>query len=153
MPGDELELRRPVGGYFVWEEALGGQLLMVAGGWGVVPFRAMVPHRSAAMSSVPARLLYSTRSLEDLIYRDELLNGDEVDVRIALTRQWPDDWQGYRGRIDRQVLEEVASIPDQRPLVYVCGPTPFAEAVAESLVHIGHEPGRIRIERFGPTRS
>jgi ferredoxin-NADP reductase len=153
VPGDELELRGPVGGYFVWEEALGGPLLMVAGGSGVVPFRAMVRHRSAVMSSVPARLLYSTRSLDELIYRDELLEGNEIDVRIALTRQWPDDWQGYRGRIDRQVLEEVAWAPDQRPLVYICGPTGFAEAVAESLVHVGHEPGRIRIERFGPTGS
>jgi ferredoxin-NADP reductase len=153
MPGDELELRGPVGGYFVWEEALGGPLLMVAGGSGVVPFRAMVRHRSAIMSSVPARLLYSTRSLDDLIYRDELLEGDEIDVRIALTRQWPEDWRGHRGRIDRQALEELAWMPDQRPLVYICGPTGFAEAVTESLVHIGHEPGRIRVERFGPTGS
>jgi ferredoxin-NADP reductase len=151
MPGDDLELRGPVGGYFVWEEALGGPLLMVAGGSGVVPFRAMVRHRSAVSSSVPARLLYSSRSLADVIYRDELLGTNEIDVRIALTRQWPEDWQGYRGRIDRQVLEEVAWPPDKRPLVYVCGPTSFVEAVAESLVHIGHEPERIRTERFGPT--
>jgi ferredoxin-NADP reductase len=151
MPGDDLELRGPVGGYFVWEEALGGPLLMVAGGSGVVPFRAMVRHRSAVMSSVPARLLYSSRSLDDVLYRDELLGSDEIDVRIALTRQWPEDWQGYRGRVDRQVLEEVAWAPDERPLVYACGPTSFVEAVAESLVHIGHEPGRIRTERFGPT--
>jgi ferredoxin-NADP reductase len=151
MPGDELELRGPVGGYFVWEEALGGPLLMVAGGSGVVPFRAMVRHRRAVMSSVPARLLYSSRSLDDVIYRDELLGSAEIDVRIALTRRWPDDWKGYRGRVDRHVLEEVAWPPDKKPLVYVCGPTSFVEAVAESLVHIGHEPGRIRTERFGPT--
>ena len=151
MSGDDLELRGPVGGYFVWEEALGGPLLMVAGGSGVVPFRAMVRHRRAVMSSVPARLLYSSRSLDDVIYRDEWLGSTEIDVRIALTRHWPEDWQGYRGRVDRKVLEEVAWPPDKRPLVYVCGPTSFVEAVAESLVHIGHEPGRIRTERFGPT--
>jgi ferredoxin-NADP reductase len=151
MPGDELELRGPIGGYFVWDEGLGGPLLMVAGGSGVVPFRAMVRHRSAVMSSIPARLLYSSRSLDDVVYRDELLGNNGIDVRIALTRQWPEDWQGYRGRVDRQVLEEVAWTPDERPLVYACGPTSFVEAVAESLVHIGHEPGRIRLERFGPT--
>jgi ferredoxin-NADP reductase len=151
MPGDELELRGPIGGYFVWDEGLGGPLLMVAGGSGVVPFRAMVRHRSAVMSSIPARLLYSSRSLDDVVYRDELLGNNGIDVRIALTRQWPEDWQGYRGRVDRQVLEEVAWTPDERPLVYACGPTSFVEAVAESLVQIGHEPGRIRLERFGPT--
>ena len=154
MPGDELELRGPVGGYFVWEESLGGPLLLVAGGSGVVPLRAMLRHRSAVQSSVPVRLLYSSRSLDDVIYQQELLHddsGDQAHVRIALTRQWPDDWQGHRGRIDREVLEEVGWSPEERPLVYVCGPTSFVEAVAESLVAIGHEPGRVRTERFGPT--
>ena len=153
-PGDELELRGPVGGYFVWEESLGGPLLLIAGGSGVVPLRAMLRHRSAAQSSVPARLLYSSRSLDDVIYRKELLSDDSGargDVRLALTRQWPDDWQGYRGRIDREVLDEVAWPPGERPLIYVCGPTGFVEAVAESLVALGHEPSRIRTERFGPT--
>jgi ferredoxin-NADP reductase len=153
-PGDELELRGPVGGYFVWEESLGGPLLLIAGGSGVVPLRAMLRHRSAVQSSVPTRLLYSSRSLDDVIYRRELLSdesGGQADVRIALTRQWPDDWQGYRGRIDREVLEEAAWSPEERPLVYICGPTSFVEAVAESLVAVGHEPGRVRTERFGPT--
>ena len=105
--GDELELRGPIGGYFVWEESLGGPLLLIAGGSGVAPFRAMLRHWSAAHSSVPTRLLDSSRSLDDLIYRGELLHGayGGVEVRIALMRQWPDDWQGRRGRIDGQLLQ------------------------------------------------
>jgi ferredoxin-NADP reductase len=134
MPGDELELRGPIGGYFIWEESLGGPLLLIAGGSGIAPFRAMLRHWWAAHSSVPTRLLYSARSLDDLIYRRELLNGgqDGIEVRIALTRQWPDDWQGHRGRINGELLRQV-------------------EAAAQSLVGHGHDPGRIRTERFGPT--
>jgi ferredoxin-NADP reductase len=153
-PGDELELRGPIGGYFLWEESLGGPLLMVAGGSGVVPFHAILRHGTATHSPVARRLLYSSRSLSEVIYRDELARLDAeqpVDVHIALTREWPPDWTGYRGRIDRCVLDEVAWSPEMRPLIYVCGPTGFVEAVAESLVGIGHDPGRIRTERFGPT--
>jgi ferredoxin-NADP reductase len=154
-PGDELELRGPVGGYFVWEESLGGPLALIAGGSGVVPLRAMLRHRSAVQSSVPTRLLYSSRSLDDVIYRQELLSDDDsggqADVRIALTRHWPDDWQGSRGRIDRELIGEIAWSPEERPLIYVCGPTGFVEAAAGWLVELGHEPSRIRTERFGPT--
>jgi ferredoxin-NADP reductase len=152
-PGDELELRGPIGGYFVWQEALGGPLLLVAGGSGVVPFRAMLRHRAASGSSVPARLLYSSRSLADVIYREELeaLAGREgLEVHLALTREWPDGWTGRRGRIDRELLEELAP-PAERPLVYACGPTGFVEAAASGLVELGHDAGRIRTERFGPT--
>jgi ferredoxin-NADP reductase len=153
MPGDELELRGPIGGYFIWEDSLGGPLLLIAGGSGVAPFRAILRHWSAAHSSVPARLLYSTRSLEDLIYRGELLDGayDGVEVRIALTRQWPSDWQGHRGRIDGELLQQVAWAPSERPLVYICGPTAFVETAAQSLVRQGHDPRRVRTERFGAT--
>jgi ferredoxin-NADP reductase len=147
--GDELELRGPIGGYFVWEEALGGPLLMVAGGSGVVPFRAMLHHHRATASTVPVRVLYSSRSLEDVIYREELLARD--DVRIALTRSWPDDWSGHRGRVDSELLRAAAWPPAQRPQIYICGPTAFVEAIAEALVDIGHDPSRIRTERFGPT--
>jgi ferredoxin-NADP reductase len=152
--GDELELRGPIGGYFVWRDSLGGPLQLLAGGSGVVPLRAMLRHRAAAGSSVPARLLYSARSQAEVIYRDELAGyGDGVDVRFALTREWPDGWDGYRGRVDRDVLREAVWPAEERPLVYVCGPTGFVEAVADSLVELGHEPGRIRAERFGGTGS
>ena len=113
----------------------------------------MLRHWSAAHSSVPTRLLYSSRSLDDLIYRGELLDGGYggVEVRIALTRQWPDDWQGHRGRIDGELLHQVAWAPSEHPLVYICGPTGFVEAAAQSLVVAGHDPRRVRTERFGPT--
>jgi ferredoxin-NADP reductase len=153
-PGDELELRGPIGGYFVWEDSLGGPLLMIAGGSGVVPFRAILRHRTAAGATTPACLVYSSRALDDVIYRQELAelaDHDGVSVHLALTREWPEDWQGHRGRIDRQLLEQLAWPPAQQPLVYVCGPTVFVEAVAESLVQSGHQPGRIKTERFGPT--
>jgi len=152
-PGDELELRGPIGGYFVWESSQGGPLLMIAGGSGVVPFRAMLRHWAASRRAVRARLLYSSRTLEDTIYRKELERVAEegADVQLTLTRQWPADWRGHRGRVDRDLLAEVAWPPQQRPLVYICGPTAFVEAVAEALVDAGHEPGRIKTERFGPT--
>jgi ferredoxin-NADP reductase len=153
-PGDELELRGPIGGYFVWEATLGGPLLLLAGGSGIVPLRSMLRHRSVIGSTVPVRLLYSSRSLDEVIYRDELdrlAADDEVDVRFTLTREQPEGWQGYRRRIDEELLREVAWPPDDRPLVYVCGPTAFVEAAATALVQLGHEPGRIKTERFGPT--
>jgi ferredoxin-NADP reductase len=151
--GDKLELRGPIGGYFIWESSLGGPLLLVAGGSGVVPLRAMLRHRAAAGSSVPARLLYSSRTLDDVIYRndlDRLADDNEVDLTLALTREWPDDWQGHRGRVDKELLGEVAWA-DEGALTYICGPTGFVEAVANSLVELGHEAARIRTERFGPT--
>jgi ferredoxin-NADP reductase len=153
-PGDELELRGPIGGYFVWEASLAGPLQLIAGGSGIVPLRAMLRHWAAADRPVAARVLYSARSLDDAIFRDELLGlaaGDELDVRIALTRAWPADWPGHRGRIDRAFVDAVAWPPQDRPRVYVCGPTAFVEAVAESLVDIGHRPDSIKTERFGPT--
>jgi ferredoxin-NADP reductase len=154
VQGDELELRGPVGGYFVWESALGGPLLLIAGGSGIVPLRAMLRHWAATASTVPVRLLYSSRMLDDVIYHDELarLNAHaEVDVRFTLTRGAPEGWSGYRRRIDREMLEEVAWTPAERPLVYVCGPTPFVETAAGLLVELGHDATRIRTERFGPT--
>ena len=153
-PGDELELRGPVGGYFVWEASLGGPLLLLAGGSGVVPLRAMLRHHRAVGSTVPARLLYSARSLEDVIYRHELMgmaDDGEIDIRFTLTRAQPPGWSGYGRRIDRELLDEVAWTPADRPLVYVCGPTAFVETAATALVELGHDPGRIKTERFGPT--
>ncbi len=149
-PGDGLEIRGPIGGYFVWEEALGGPLFMVAGGSGIVPLRAMLRHWEAGDQAIPARLLYSSRSLADVIYRREL-EQTPADVHLALTREWPEDWQGHRGRVDAELLAELAWPVAQRPQIYVCGPTAFVEVVAQALVDAGHEPARIRTERFGPT--
>jgi ferredoxin-NADP reductase len=153
--GDELELRGPIGGYFVWDVPLGGPLLLVGGGSGIVPLRAILFHRAALRSSVPVRLLYSARTLADVIYREELIGVEAdhqgADIRITLTREQPSNWHGYAGRIDRSLLEEVAWAPSERPLTYVCGPTGLVEAVASTLVELGHEPSRIKTERFGPT--
>jgi ferredoxin-NADP reductase len=153
--GDQLELRGPVGGYFVWEPGRGGPLLLVAGGSGVVPLMAMLRHRAATGSEVPARLLYSSRSLEDVIFREELERlaaaGDGLAVTHALTRAQPPGWSGYARRIDAVMLEEVGWRPGERPLAYVCGPTRLVEAVAGHLVALGHHPARVRTERFGPT--
>jgi ferredoxin-NADP reductase len=151
--GDELELRGPIGGYFVWEEPLGGPLLLIAGGSGVVPFRSMLRHHEAVKSVVPLRLLYSARSLDDVIYSDELMRpaADEIDIRFTLTREQPPGWQGYGRRIDAELLREVAWPAAERPLVYVCGPTAFVETAAEVLVALGNDAARIRTERFGPT--
>ena len=152
--GDELELRGPIGGYFVWEDALGGPLLLLAGGSGIVPLRAMLRHRAAVQSTVPVRLLYSARTLDDVIYREELAHdaaGGGADIRFTLTRAQPEGWSGYRRRIDRELLADVAWPPEQRPLVYVCGPTAFVEVAASTLVDLGHDAGRIKTERFGPT--
>ncbi|HEX3211319.1 MAG TPA: ferredoxin reductase [Actinomycetota bacterium] len=153
--GDQLELRGPVGGYFVWEPDRGGPLLLVAGGSGVVPLMAMLRQRAAAGSEVPARLLYSSRTFEDVIFREELERleaaGDGLTVSHALTRAQPAGWAGYARRIDAAMLEEVGWRPGERPLAYVCGPTRLVEVVAGHLVALGHDPSRVRTERFGPT--
>ena len=153
--GDKLELRGPIGGYFVWEAQMGGPLLLIAGGSGVVPLMAMIRHRAALKSAIPTRLLYSSRSYDEIIYRDELaclLNGGtQLQVSYTLTRTQPPGWTGYRRRIDADLLREVAWPPDERPLVFICGPTPFVENAAENFVALGYEPERIKTERFGPT--
>jgi ferredoxin-NADP reductase len=153
--GDKLELRGPIGGYFVWEEQMGGPLLLVAGGSGIVPLMAMIRHRAAVCSSIPTRLLYSSRSFEEVIYRyelDGLVNGSTMlEVVQTLTRVQSPGWTGYHRRIDSEMLREVAWSVEQRPLMFICGPTPFVETAAASLVALGHEPARIKTERFGPT--
>jgi ferredoxin-NADP reductase len=145
QPGDELELRGPVGGYFVWEESLGGPLLLVGGGSGVVPLRAMLRYHRAVGSDLPARLLYSARTQADLIYERELSG---FDTTITLTRE---QWAGRTGRVDRELLEEVAWPATDHPLVYVCGPTGFVQTLADALVALGHDASRVRTERFGPS--
>jgi ferredoxin-NADP reductase len=153
--GDQLELRGPVGGYFVWDADLGGPLLLVAGGSGVCPLMAMIRHRAKVGSMASTRLLYSSRSLDDVIYKAELDGlvqmGDGLQVFHTLTRMQPSGWQGYSRRIDAEMLAEVAWPPGETPLVYICGPTPLVESVAETLVGLGHDAARIRTERFGPT--
>jgi ferredoxin-NADP reductase len=152
-PGDRIELRGPVGGYFVWEPAQGGPLLLVAGGSGVVPLMAMVRARDAGGSDAETRLLLSSRGWEDVIYRDELerVGGDGLTVVHTLTRSQPLGWTGYARRVDAEMLAEVGPGRAERPLVYVCGSTPFVEAVAEALLQVGHDPRAIKTERFGPT--
>jgi ferredoxin-NADP reductase len=147
LAGDKLELRGPIGGYFVWSAELSGPLLLVGGGSGVVPLRSMLRHHGAAGSSVSVRLLYSARSLEDAIYRHEL---EDFEVVYALTRAQPPGWTGYARRVDEEMLREVA-FPGAEGIAYVCGPTRFVEAVADGLLAVGYGPERVRTERFGPT--
>ena len=150
--GDQLEVRGPVGGYFVWEPDTGGPLLLAAGGSGVVPLRAILRHRARTGSAVPVKLLYSSRSWEDVIYSSELdVPADGVEVIYTLTRHQPRAWKGYARRVDEQMLAEVAWPAGQGPLAYVCGPTSFVESVAAGLVGLGYPAGRVKTERFGAT--
>jgi ferredoxin-NADP reductase len=150
-PGDRIELRGPIGGYFVWEPSQTGPVVLVAGGSGVVPLMAMIRARAATGSDVDMRLLFSARSWEDVIYRVELERcaGAGLTVVYTLTRSRPSGWTGYSRRVDREMLAEVGPASDERPRIFVCGPTPFVEAVSGELVQLGHEPAQIRTERFG----
>jgi ferredoxin-NADP reductase len=149
-PGDTFELRGPIGGYFVWDPNA-GEVLLVGGGSGVVPLMAMARQRALDGDSVPTTLLYSARRWDDVIYRDELstLARDGLEVAYTLTREQPEGWSGYARRVDSELLAEVA--PAKLGLAFVCGPTPFVETVAGLLVDLGHEPARVKTERFGPT--
>ena len=150
--GDDLELRGPVGGYFVWSTEDGGPLLLVAGGSGIVPLRAMIRHRLRSGSDVPVRVLYSSRSIDDVIYRHELdQSADGIEVIYTLTRERPPGWDGYARRVDAALLDEVAWPVDENPRVFVCGPTSFVETVASGLVALGYPPQHVKTERFGAT--
>jgi ferredoxin-NADP reductase len=161
--GDQVEIRGPIGGYFVWDISLGGPLLLVAGGSGIVPLMAMLRHRDAALTKsgiearhrVPARILYSSRRWDEVIYRDELADlakkDDTLEVVHTLTRGTPDGWKGFTRRIDRMMLAEVAWPATEKPQIFVCGPTPLVESAAASLVELGHQPALVKTERFGPT--
>ena len=155
VPGDRLEVRGPIGGYFVWEAPLGGPLLLIAGGSGVVPLMAMARHRARAGSRTPARLLFSSRGPDEIIYREELealtAAGDGFEVLHALTRRQPPGWSGYARRIDERMLAEVIDPLGAATRAYACGPTALVETVANGLVRLGLPPDRIRTERFGPT--
>jgi ferredoxin-NADP reductase len=155
MAGDKLELRGPIGGYFTWEEGDGGSLFLVGGGSGVAPLMAMIRHRAAVGSDVPTRLLYSSRSYEEIIYREELetlaSRDASLEVIHTLTRSTPEGWAGYHRRIDAEMLGEVSWPANENPLAFVCGPTSFVEGVADALVSLGHDPILVKTERFGPT--
>jgi ferredoxin-NADP reductase len=153
MIGDELEIRGPLGGYFVWDDHSTASVLMVAGGSGIVPFRSMLRHCVGSEAPIPVRLLYSARTLEAVIYRDELMRlaaYDELDVRLVLSREWPAGWLGPRGRVTPALLLEAAWPADATPINFVCGPSGFVETAANALAAQGHAPNRIRTERFGP---
>jgi ferredoxin-NADP reductase len=144
--GDELEIRGPVGGWFVWTADQGGPLQLIAGGSGLAPLMSMLRHHHRSGSDAEVRLLLSARRPEDVLFADEL-----VDPVITYTREAPPDWSGYARRVDRAMLEQAAIPPDRAPRVFVCGPTGLVEGVATDLVALGHDPSRIRTERFGPT--
>ena len=150
--GDDLELRGPIGGYFVWEPEDGGPLLLLAGGSGVVPLRSILRHHERTRSTVPVRLLYSSQTLDDVIYRAELDRPAEgAEVVHTLTRIQPPGWAGYSRRVDAALLAAVAWPASAMPLAYICGPTSFVEAVSQALVQAGYPPERVKTERFGAT--
>jgi ferredoxin-NADP reductase len=155
QPGDRLELRGPIGGYFVWTVAVGGPLFLVGGGSGIVPLMAMLRHRAAAKSTIPAVLLYSARTFDDIIYRQELdrmaARNDGLRVAYTLTRRQPPGWSGGARRIDGRMLESVGLPASARPRIFICGPTSLVEAVAQSLSALGHQRSLVKTERFGPT--
>ena len=150
--GDELELRGPIGGYFVWEPSDHSPVMLIAGGSGVVPLRSMLRHRQLIGSDVPARLLYSSRTWPDVIYRDELEQyRDGARVIWTLTNSQPPGWTGYSSRVNAAMLTEIAWPASQHPITFICGPTTFVEAVAEILIGLGYPPQRVKTERFGGT--
>lgn len=152
--GDMFEVRGPIGGHFSWAVTDGGPLLLVGGGSGLVPLMSMLRHRGARASDVAAHVLVSARSEQDALYRDELEGlGPRAGLSVAwtFTRTPPPGWSGYARRVDAAMLAEAAPAPGEEPLIFVCGPTPFVEAVADLLVDAGYDPRAIHAERFGPT--
>ena len=153
--GDRIEVRGPIGGYFVWDGTEPGPLLLVGGGSGVVPLMAMIRHRAATGSSTPTRLLYSSRTLEDVIYREELdelaARRDGFELFHTLTRSQPEGWTGYGRRIDAELLRELAWPATDDPQVFVCGSTRFVDTAADALVALGDDPQSVKTERFGAT--
>ncbi len=153
--GDGIELRGPIGGPFTWTRDVGGPLFLVAGGSGIVPLMSMLRHRQLSAREISTILLYSSRSLEDIIYRQELERVDSgepgLTVLHTLTRKHPPSWSGYTGRLDRAMLADALDRLDETPHTYICGPTPFVGAAARGLVDLGLAAERIRTERFGPS--
>jgi ferredoxin-NADP reductase len=154
-PGDTFEVRGPIGGHFTWRATDGGPLLLVGGGSGLVPLMAMLRHRARAGSRADARLLVSARERDALLYRDELEQlaaaRDGLSITYTLTRAQPEGWTGYARRVDAPMLEAVGPAASAQPRVFVCGPTPFVESVADHLIALGHPAAAVHTERFGPT--
>ncbi len=154
IPGDQVEIRGPIGGYFVWHPGLNQPLLLVAGGSGIVPLMSMIRHKLSAEVDSSVVLLYSAKSEEDLIYKRELdlfSNNNSVRIYYTLTRNIPPTWKGYTRRIDEEMLTDMLHLFDRKPLVYVCGPTAMVEYVSHELVAFGIPGAKIRTERFGPS--
>ena len=153
--GDLIEVRGPIGGYFVWDASMVGPILLVAGGSGIVPLMAMIRHRAAVGSKTPARLLYSARTPEDAIYYAELIRlqnaQDGLEIAYTFTRRAPAGWTGYARRIDAEMLVEVAGPLGSDARAYICGPTLMVESAADGLLQVGLAADHIRTERFGPT--
>jgi ferredoxin-NADP reductase len=152
--GDQFEVRGPIGGWFVWDGDDTTPVLLVAGGAGVVPLMSMIRHHARLDSGAAMQLVYSSRTVDEVIYRDELhtlADSGHRAITLTLTRGTPSAWTGHRGRVDGQLLGEVSWTPAVRPRCYVCGPTPFVESVSAALVELGHELARVKTERFGPT--
>lgn len=154
-PGDQFEIRGPVGGYFTWRPSGTDPVLLVAGGSGVVPLMAMIRARALAGSRTPFRLIYSVRTPADAFYTEELVrrvrDDQGLDVSWVYTRAAPEGWPRPPGRLDQRVLVEAGWPASFEPLCFVCGPTAFVEVVADLLVEAGHGPERVRTERFGPS--
>ena len=152
--GDQFEMRGPIGGWFVWDGDDTTPVLLVGGGSGVVPLMAMMRHHARVNSAAEMRLVYSARTVDDVIYRDELqalADSAHRAVTLTLTREASPAWSSHRGRVDGDLLDEVGWPHEVRPRCFVCGPTPFVEAASTALVNLGHEPARVKTERFGPT--
>jgi ferredoxin-NADP reductase len=152
--GDQFEIRGPIGGYFVWEQTETRPVLLLGGGSGIVPLMSMLRYHAELGSLAPMRLVYSARTEQDLLYREELsrMTSDEQrDVVITLTREASSTWSGRRGRMDRALLSELVDPVIADLLCFVCGPTPFVESVADTVVSLGVTPQNVKTERFGPT--
>jgi ferredoxin-NADP reductase len=154
VPGDRFEIRGPIGGHFVWETSQAGPLVLIGGGSGIVPLRAMLRHRAAQGSDVATHVVYSSRSLDEVIYRAEFerfATFANLNLYLTLTRARPPGWSGYARRIDHDLLADVVVPAAEAPHIYICGPTAFVETAADVCVGLGHAPAHIRTERFGPT--
>ncbi len=153
-PGDKFSVRGPIGGHFVWTAAEGGPLFLIGGGSGLVPLMSMLRHRKRQASKVPAALLYSSRTFEDIVYRSELeaLAADPaLNITITLTRGAPAAWPGPARRIDRTMIEEAGFGPETMPQIFICGSNSIVESVSGHLVRLGHPAALIKTERFGPS--